>query len=306
VDRPDIETVLDALMVDIDRHANGNYICHCPFHEDSHPSFAVHDETGAWICYSGCGEGNLTALVMRALGANAKSAKRWLADVPSPLKTGCPELPLWSDRVTEHVGPPEFHYEEGVTHRYMLERGFTMQTLAKFRIGWDKVRQSIVIPVFWEGVRLGLIYRNIPPLTADEPKYEYTPHLPKSDILFGLEHTRASADTSFHLILTEGPMDCMWLHQCGYAGAVSILGMHISKAQAKLIQSFTYNVILAFDADKAGWAARKQAHKVLNRCYLREAHMVLGKKDIAECTVDEVAQIMGEAMKKPPILPLGS
>lgn len=302
----DIERVLDALMIDVDRHANGNFICHCPFHEDNHPSFAVHDETGAWICYSGCGEGNLTALVMRVLGANAKAAKRWLADVPAPLETGCPELPLWSDHVTEHVGPPEFHYVEGVTHRYMMERGFTKETLAKFRVGWDKVRQAIVIPVFWEGVRLGLIYRNIPPLGPDEPKYEYTPHLPKSEILFGLEHTRAISDTTFHLILTEGPLDCMWLHQCGYTGAVAVLGMHISKAQAKLIQKVTYNVILAFDMDKTGWAAREHAHKVLNRCYIREVILPEGRKDVAECTPDETTQSLEEALKKPPILPLGS
>lgn len=299
---PDIETVLDALMIDVERHANGNYVCNCPFHEDNHPSFAVHDETGAWICYAGCGEGNLTALVMRVLGANAKSAKRWLADVPSPLETGCPDLPLWSDKPIEHVGPPEFHYVEGVTHRYMLERGFNLETLAKFKVGWDKIRQAIVIPVFWGGVRLGLIYRNIPPLTADEPKYEYTPHLPKSEVLFGLEHVQGQSD----LILTEGPLDCMWLHQCGYSGAVSILGMHISKAQAKLIQSYTYNVTLAFDMDKAGWAARKQAHKVLNRCYIREVLMPEGKKDVAECTPEETARIMEESLKKPPILPLGA
>lgn len=295
----DVERVLDALMIEIERHSQGNYICNCPFHEDTHPSFAVTDDTGAFICYTGCGEGNIVELVMRVLGCNAKSARRWLESVPAPLEAGCPELPLWSDEITEHVGPPEFHYREGLTHKYMLERGFTKETLAKFRIGWDAVRQAIVIPVFWSGVKIGLIYRNIPPLLPDMPKYEYTPHLPKSEVLFGMEHVRV--DGPFALILVEGPLDCMWLHQCGFASSVSILGMHLSKAQARIIEKATYSVILAFDADAAGDSARKHAHKALKRCYIREVELPLGRKDVAECTPEEVKQVVGEALAKPPL-----
>jgi DNA primase len=296
----DVERVLEALMIEVERHSQGNLICCCPFHEDRHPSFAVTDDTGAWICYVGCGEGNIVELVMRVMACNAKSARRWLESVPSPLEVGCPDLPLWSDHLEEHVGPPEFHYTEGVTHKLMLERGFTKETLAKFRIGWDKVRQAIVIPVYWEGVRVGLIYRNIPPLPPDVPKYEYTPHLPKSELLFGMEHVTPGLSA---LILVEGPLDCMWLHQCGWSSAVSILGMHVSKAQAALIEKATYNVVMAFDADEAGAAARKHARKVLSRCYIYDVVLPPGKKDVAECTIEEVNQVMAQALKISPIIP---
>jgi len=298
----DIERVLDALMIEIERHSQGNYLCNCPFHEDNHPSFAVTEDTGAFICYTGCGSGNIVELVMRVLACNAKSARRWLESVPAPLDAGCPDLPLWSDEITEHIGPPEFHYKEGLTHKYMLERGFNKETLAKFRIGWDAVRQAIVIPVFWAGVRIGLIYRNIPPLLPDMPKYEYTPHLPKSEVLFGMEHVRVK-DGPFHLILVEGPLDCMWMHQCGWTSTVSILGMNVSKAQAKLIEQAAYKIVLAFDADAAGGAASRHAHKVLKRSYIYDADIPLGKKDVAECTPEEIQQMMADAVAKPPIFP---
>lgn len=299
----DVERILDALMIEVERHSQGNYICCCPFHEDRHPSFAVTDDTGAWVCYAGCGEGNIVELVMRAMGCDAKSAKHWLEAVPAPAEIGCPDLPIWSDRLEEHIGPPEFHYTEGVTHKLMFERGFTKETLAKFRIGWDKVRQAIVIPVYWEGVRVGLIYKHIPPLPPDVPKYEYTPHLPKSELLFGMEHVRLGGHGSLGLILVEGPLDCMWLQQCGYLSAVSILGMHVSKKQAALIEKAVYSVVMAFDADKAGESARKHARKVLKRCYIYDVVLPPGKKDVAECSPEEVRQIIGEALKRPSILP---
>lgn len=54
----------------------------CPFHDDHHPSLSVHldDPRGGWICFAGCGRGDLIAFHMRATALPFVDAVRDLVE----------------------------------------------------------------------------------------------------------------------------------------------------------------------------------------------------------------------------------
>jgi len=277
------------LGLDITSESDNELIGLCPLHDDHRPSFAINTVTGAWTCYTGCGGGGLLTLVQRILGCSYKTAQYWI-DSESNVST-MPESPILTvGEEKEVVGPPEFFYIEGKTHHYMIERGFTPDTLRAWKVGWDLARQAVVIPVIWEGDTVGLIYRHVPPVPEGYPKYEYTPHMPKSLILFGWDHIDWLQDAP--VILVEGPLDAMWMHQCGFRTAAAILGMSMSKAQAERVNARSLRVTLCFDQDKAGHDAAKRGTKLLRG---RAGVAALPHKDPCECTCSEIAESLEKA-----------
>jgi hypothetical protein len=60
--------------------ANGYALGLCPFHDDHTPSFGVNltDPRGHWICYAGCGRGDIVAYHQRRTGLDFKAAVREL------------------------------------------------------------------------------------------------------------------------------------------------------------------------------------------------------------------------------------
>lgn len=86
-----------------------------------------------------------------------------------------------------------------------------------------------------------------------EPKYLNSPETPVFDKrrnLFGLNFARAAR--TGNLILCEGYMDVISLHQAGFTQAVASLGTAFTPEQARLIKRYTDKVLLAYDSDGAG------------------------------------------------------
>jgi len=285
VKRIDVRAAVRVLGITITSESDTELIGLCPLHDDHHPSFAINQQTGAWVCYTGCGQGGILTLAQRVLGCSYQTAQYYL---DSKVVSAMPEAPtLTIGAEKEVVGPPEFHYVEGKTHRYMIERGFTPDTLRDWHVGWDFARQAIVIPVTWQGDTVGLIYRHVPPIPEGYPRYEYTPHMPKSRILFGWDHIDWAADAP--LIMVEGPLDALMMHQYGFRTTAAILGMSMSKAQAELLNARSLRVTLCFDQDEAGRDATKRGIKLLHG---RAGVVKLPHKDPAECTREEVAEAL--------------
>jgi len=97
-----------------------------------------------------------------------------------------------------------------------------------------------------------------------EPKYLNSPEteiFDKSRNLYGLNHARTSRKD--HLILCEGYMDVIAMHQAGFTEAVASLGTAFTSGQASLIRRYTENVILAYDSDGAGTKAALRAIEIL-------------------------------------------
>lgn len=97
-----------------------------------------------------------------------------------------------------------------------------------------------------------------------EPKYLNSPEtiiFDKSRNLYGLNFARSSRKD--HILLCEGYMDVISMHQAGFTEAVASLGTAFTIGQANLLRRFTDTVILAYDSDGAGTKAALRAIGIL-------------------------------------------
>ncbi len=85
--------------------------------------------------------------------------------------------------------------------------------------------------------------------------------------LFGLNLAKKSKENS--LILVEGNIDVVSLHQYGFDNAVASLGTSLTEEQAALITRYADQVILIYDADNAGQNATKRAIPILEKAGLQ-------------------------------------
>lgn len=97
-----------------------------------------------------------------------------------------------------------------------------------------------------------------------EPKYLNSPEtaiFDKSRNLYGLNFARSSRRD--HILLCEGYMDVISMHQAGFTQAVASLGTAFTSGQANLLRRFTDTVILSYDSDGAGTKAALRAIGIL-------------------------------------------
>ncbi len=102
-----------------------------------------------------------------------------------------------------------------------------------------------------------------------EPKYLNSPETPVFDKrrnLYGLNFARKSKAGS--IILCEGYMDVIALHQVGFTQAVASLGTAFTPQQAGLLRRCTDSVLLAYDSDGAGVKAALRAIEILREARL--------------------------------------
>ncbi|MDR1364434.1 MAG: DNA primase [Oscillospiraceae bacterium] len=96
------------------------------------------------------------------------------------------------------------------------------------------------------------------------PKYlnsSDTPVFKKSVNLFALNFAKKSSKKG--LILTEGYMDTIALHQTGFDNVVATLGTSFTREQANLLSKYSNKIYVAYDSDLAGKKAVERAIKIL-------------------------------------------
>ena len=99
-----------------------------------------------------------------------------------------------------------------------------------------------------------------------EPKYLNSPEtmlFDKSRNLYGLNYARTSRKK--YMMLCEGYMDVISMHQAGYTNAVASLGTALTEQHAALLKRYTDQVILTYDSDGAGVKAALRAIPILKR-----------------------------------------
>jgi len=128
---------------------------------------------------------------------------------------------------------------------------------------YDRFRNRIMFPVFdYMGKVIGFGGRV---LDDSKPKYLNSPETPlfhKGLNLYGLNFVIKN-NRSRTIIIVEGYMDCISLHQYGFSNAVASLGTALTINQAKLLKRHVDKVIISFDADFAGQAATIKGLEVL-------------------------------------------
>ncbi len=179
--------------------------------------------------------------------------------------------------------------------KYLAQRGLTGETIASFQIGyapdsWHYLTDLMAkggIP--WEkAAALGLVAARSQPgggyydrfrhrimfpiidlrgrvvgfggrvLGDGQPKYLNSPESSiflKGRILFALHRATAAIQKEGYAVVMEGYMDVITAHQYGIRHAVATLGTALTRDQVRLITRYTRDVVIAYDADRAGQSA---------------------------------------------------
>jgi DNA primase len=278
----------------------------CPFHGEKSPSFYVYDD--GYHCF-GCGaHGDALTFVMQSQGLSFMEAVGQLAaeaglEVPRPT----PEAAEAERRRLDIVGVLDLvkaHYQrrlglpEGRAARdYLLGRGLTEATIARFGLGWAGERGALTAEMSRQGVDIaqltdaGLIrsdeetgrtfelfaQRVMFPildrrgviisfggriLGAGQPKYVNGPEtavFSKRRNLFGLNLARDGVRNGGTLIVVEGYMDVIATAQAGFTAAVAPLGTALTNEQLEELWRVSPSPVLCFDGDAAGIRAASRA-----------------------------------------------
>lgn len=127
---------------------------------------------------------------------------------------------------------------------------------------YDRFRDRLMFPI--EDITKNVIGFGGRIIGQGEPKYLNSPETPvfsKGENLYSL--SKIKRDPDMKIIIVEGYMDCITLHQNGYTQTVASLGTALTQSQAKLLKKFSNNVILSYDADSAGRAATLRGMEIL-------------------------------------------
>jgi len=146
---------------------------------------------------------------------------------------------------------------KGYSRQELLEAGL-IRSSRKEGGAYDMFRNRIIFPVI--DVRGGVIGFSGRILGDGEPKYLNSPDtivFSKSRNLFALN--LAKKTKSGMLILVEGNIDVVSLHQAGFDCAVASLGTALTAEQARLMSRYTDKAVIAFDSDEAGRKAALRA-----------------------------------------------
>ena len=136
---------------------------------------------------------------------------------------------------------------------------------------FDRFRNRLMFPIRnLSGQAIAFGGRILPALARDDDaKYinsSDSPIYKKGEHLFGLFQARPSIAVKKSVILTEGYMDVITLHQYGYTQAVGVLGTALTPDQIKRLSGFSSSLELMFDGDNAGRkAAFRSCEMLLSR-----------------------------------------
>lgn len=123
---------------------------------------------------------------------------------------------------------------------------------------YDKFRNRLMLPVI--DVRGDVIGFTSRVMDKSEPKYLNTPEtalFKKRSILYGLNYAKSTRRKN--LILVEGNIDVITLHQAGFDNAVATMGTALTEEHIKIISKYTRELVLCYDNDGAGAEATQRA-----------------------------------------------
>ena len=184
-------------------------------------------------------------------------------------------------------------------YQYLTGRGLSEETMRKFGLGYsdkfggglyqflkskgygdDRLRESGLFNVderhgmydkFWNRVIFPIMDVNNRVIGFGgrvmgdgKPKYLNSPEtkiFDKSRNLYGLNVARTTRRK--YLILCEGYMDVISMHQAGFTNAVASLGTALTSGHASLLKRYTQEVLLLYDSDEAGVRAAPRAIPIL-------------------------------------------
>ncbi len=140
-------------------------------------------------------------------------------------------------------------------------------------------------------------------ITGHNAKYINSPETAffnKSRLLYAYNHAKQSLHKKGEIIITEGYLDVIMLHQAGFDNAVATLGTALTPEHLPLLRKGEPRVVMAYDGDKAGRAAALKASKLLSAAGFSGGVVVFdGGLDpadmVKEGRIEELATMFREA-----------
>jgi DNA primase len=153
--------------------------------------------------------------------------------------------------------------EKGADEKLIEASGLVSINEEKKRV-YDRFRGRVMFPVLnFEGQPVAFGARI---LAQGEPKYLNSPETSayvKGEHLYGLFQSKEDIRKKKYVILVEGYLDLIALHQYGVTNCVASLGTAFTEQQSKLLGRFAKKVVVNYDGDKAGVKAARRAIEIL-------------------------------------------
>jgi len=285
------------------KKTGANFKAPCPFHDEKTASFVVSPSKQIYHCF-GCGAGgDSVRFVMEYEKLNYPEALEKLASTYNfslgytDKKQVRPHSNLM-ERVNEWYQKLLLTNNNALA--YLKERGIYESSIEKFGIGYAPDSQStirfiqeqqfpmpeaintgvlgadggrpyarfierITFPIHSSnGTVVGFGGRTI---TGHQAKYVNSPETPffnKSRLLYAYHHAKQDIFKKKEMIVTEGYLDVVMLHQAGFTNAVATLGTALTNEHLPLLRKGEPKIVMAYDGDKAGRAAALKASKLLS------------------------------------------
>lgn len=153
-----------------------------------------------------------------------------------------------------------FHMKEkGYSYEELYDANLANKSEKNGKVNfYDNFRNRVIVPII--DPRGNVVAFGGRVLDDSKPKYVNTSDTlvyKKSLGVFGLNFAKNSKEKS--LILVEGYMDAISLHQAGFDNAIACLGTALTSEMAHLLSRYTDEIILSYDADEAGQKATQRA-----------------------------------------------
>lgn len=252
------------------------WLCLCPYHEDTSPSFSINIRKKLFICYACGAKGNMNQL-LEHLGITESCVEEEMSlDELAEKVRGIGEDVSRTERPPVGVPiPARIYSDTSAIHKYWNEeRKLGNFAIQAYKLGYDPLSDEAIIPVNdFNGHNIGMIRRTFDP---SRPRYLYSKGMKTSEVVFGaheaMKYAEKHKERNGVLVITEGSVDAMSVyHQNAHTGdkesffvGVAILGSRISKTQALIIKKMGFQeIVIATDMDRAGRVASVQVQTML-------------------------------------------
>ena len=157
------------------------------------------------------------------------------------------------DALTKHM------HSKGFTNQELYDANLVKRSDKNGRVSYyDNFRHRAMVPII--DLRGNVIAFGGRVLDDSKPKYINTSDTlvyKKSNGVFALNFAKNGNPDK--LIICEGYMDVIALHQAGFTNSIACLGTALTQEQARLVARYTDEVVLSYDSDEAGQKATKRA-----------------------------------------------
>ena len=286
------------------KRAGSSFKAPCPFHDEKSPSFVVNPSRQSYHCFGCGVHGDSIKFVMEyeklnypeaieKLAASTNFTLHYTDDTKQKKRSNLLEtLNDWYQKLLE---------QNKIAQNYLHERGIYASSIERFGIGYaptspetlrfleqqklptaDAIEQGaigrgeegrlfarfierITFPIHsTSGAIVGFGGRTI---TGHQAKYVNSSQsaiFNKSRLLYAYHLAREAIYRRKEIIVTEGYLDVVMLHQAGFTHAVATLGTALTAEHLPLLRKGEPKIFLAYDGDKAGRAAAFKASKLLS------------------------------------------